>query len=356
MVTKEQIIADIKRVADMLGVKTLKRKEFEKYSTIPPTTLRYYMGSWSRALKEAGLEADEYGEGKQNRQPAGNDDLLKDLIRIYNETGETPTAALVAERGKYDYRYYSSRWKSIGEAFNRAMIKFPPKPRDIDTSTLKILKTEPPAPENPSDFSDLGIYQDNEDEVPLTERTGTVEIPFAIEKGNEFSEVAHVLEEPGIPGTPEVPEVPGVPVSVEDEPLPVTQTITLIPKTIKPKKRGKRSGRAVERGTINFRGLKSAPVNAKGVAYMFGMIGRELGFLVEEAGSEFADCEGKRCLDIAGDRWVRVSIYFEYKSSDFKTRDYAENGSPILVCWRHDREDCPVEVLELRSTIKLFGD
>jgi hypothetical protein len=106
---------------------------------------------------------------------------------------------------------------------------------------------------------------------------------------------------------------------------------------------------------IQFRGLKFAPLNEKGVAYLFGMISHELGFIIEGLGAESPDCEGKRCLDTTNNQWEQVKIDFEYKSSDFQAHGHSENESDIIVCWIHDWDESPLEVLELRSTIKLLG-
>ena len=45
---------------------------------------------------------------------------------------------------------------------------------------------------------------------------------------------------------------------------------------------------------INFRGLQHAPVNEQGVVFLFGMICRELGYVVEIVKPGFPDCEAKR--------------------------------------------------------------
>ncbi len=93
-------------------------------------------------------------------------------------------------------------------------------------------------------------------------------------------------------------------------------------------------------------------MNEQGVVYLFGMISHELGFLIESVRTEYPDCEGKRCFDKEKNQWEHVKIEFEYKSSQFKDHGHDEAGCDIIVCWIHDWEDCPIEVLELRSAIK----
>jgi len=85
--------------------------------------------------------------------------------------------------------------------------------------------------------------------------------------------------------------------------------------------------------------------------YLFGMISHELGYLIESVRTDFPDCEGKRCFDKQGNRWEHVRIELEYKSSNSKDHGHNEDGCDIIVCWIHDWDQCPVEVLELRSII-----
>ncbi|MDP9350006.1 MAG: hypothetical protein M3P51_00450, partial [Chloroflexota bacterium] len=102
---------------------------------------------------------------------------------------------------------------------------------------------------------------------------------------------------------------------------------------------------------INFRGLRHAPINEQGVVYLFGMVSYELGLIVEAVQAAFPDCEAKRCIDPRRDRWQRVRVEFEYRSSNFKDHGHDPAGCDMIVCWEHNWPDCPLEVLELRSII-----
>jgi len=128
----------------------------------------------------------------------------------------------------------------------------------------------------------------------------------------------------------------------------ITETQVIVPQTHKPKDLNRR--KKVQFGEpIDFRGLRFAPINEQGVVYLFGMISRELGFLIESIRTEYPDCEGKRRIDKKKQRWEHVLIEFEYRSSNF---DHSPDDCDLIVCWVHDWEDCPIEVLELRSRIK----
>jgi hypothetical protein len=366
MYSKEEIIAEIKRVAEKLGVQTLKRHEFEQNTTIPATTLTYHLGSWNRALKEAGLHSEDSAEFKSGQTPRDDDELLLELLRIHQETGETPTRALIESKSKFEYRHYGARWKSIGEAFMLARDRFPPKPRTItssssssqassasSSSSLAAIEEEPldlsgltveqgridkTVPSIPTDFNGAGIYAkhlEEDDRKTVTDKvkksSSIVEIPIAPTDPGDLSED-----------------------SDGGKKMIDKQQIKLIPQTIKPKTTKKKPGFLGE--PVHFRGLNFAPANEKGVACLFGMIAHELGFAVEAFRTESPEWEGKRCLDTSNNTWEQVKVDFEFKSSDFNKYDPAENDSDLIVCWNHDWEECPIEVLELKSVIVLLEE
>jgi hypothetical protein len=87
---------------------------------------------------------------------------------------------------------------------------------------------------------------------------------------------------------------------------------------------------------VDFRGLRHAPVNEQGVVYLFGMVSRELGFLVESIRTAYPDCEGKRCIDAKRQIWENVLIEFEYRSSNFREHGHNVQDCDLIVCWIHD--------------------
>lgn len=111
----------------------------------------------------------------------------------------------------------------------------------------------------------------------------------------------------------------------------------------------KGSGR-VYGAPLNFGSLIYEPVNEQGVVFLFGMVSRALGFSVEYIGTDFPDCEAKRYVEGRGKRQQTVKIEFEYRSRDF---DHVVEDCDIIVCWEDNwGDDCPLEVIELRTEIK----
>lgn len=107
---------------------------------------------------------------------------------------------------------------------------------------------------------------------------------------------------------------------------------------------------------LNFRGLQHAPLNEQGVVFLFGMVCFELGFVVEAVRTDYSDCEAKRRVDRKRDKWERVKIEFEFRSSRFKEQEHKPELCDVIVCWEHDWPECPLEVIELRSAIKALNE
>ncbi|NLS96884.1 MAG: hypothetical protein GXX96_32510 [Planctomycetaceae bacterium] len=112
--------------------------------------------------------------------------------------------------------------------------------------------------------------------------------------------------------------------------------------------------RSVVGEPIDFRGMRFAPVNEQGVVYLFGMVSQELGFLVESVRVKYPDCEGKRCCDAKQNLWEHIYIEFEFRSSNFSEHGHDPDECDIIVCWIHDWDECPIEVLELREAIRVL--
>src|ERR1051326_5350546 len=103
---------------------------------------------------------------------------------------------------------------------------------------------------------------------------------------------------------------------------------------------------------IDFRGLRHELVTEQGVVLLFGMVAKELGYMVEAVQRGFPDCEAKRQVGL--DRWQRVRIEFEFESRNFRDHGHPSTGCDVIVCWRHNWDYCPrqIEVVELSSVIK----
>src|SRR6266853_1771011 len=91
--------------------------------------------------------------------------------------------------------------------------------------------------------------------------------------------------------------------------------------------------------------LAHAPVNELGVVYAFGAMARRLGFIVYRIQPGFPDCEALR--EVAPGQWQWVRIEFEFESRNFLKHRHRHDRCDIIVCWKHNWKDCPLEVVEL---------
>jgi Homing endonuclease associated repeat len=91
------------------------------------------------------------------------------------------------------------------------------------------------------------------------------------------------------------------------------------------------------------------PTNEAGVIYLFGTMAEQLGFIVTRVQTAFPDCEGMRRVE--GNRWQPVSIEFEYESRNFLKHGHNAKKCDLIVCWAHNWNECPVEVVELRKLL-----
>lgn len=104
-------------------------------------------------------------------------------------------------------------------------------------------------------------------------------------------------------------------------------------------------GEAVQHPAISH-----APTNESGVVFLFGVLAQQLGFKVQRVQTEFPDCEAMRQIEPG--KWQRARIEFELESKNFLKHGHNAKKCDVIVCWRHNWPDCPLEVVELRQVVK----
>lgn len=114
----------------------------------------------------------------------------------------------------------------------------------------------------------------------------------------------------------------------------------------------KLNGRPIYGDPIDFRGLRHEPVNEIGVVFLFGMVAKQLGYLVEAIQGGFPDCEAKR--KIAHGKWQPVKIEFEYESKNFLEHGHDPEKCDVIICWKDNWSDCPetLEIVALSDLIR----
>lgn len=95
--------------------------------------------------------------------------------------------------------------------------------------------------------------------------------------------------------------------------------------------------------------LAHGPTNEMGVLFLFGTVAAQLGFVVTWIRSEFPDCEAM--ILVGPEKWQRIRIEFEYESRNFLKHMHDAKECDLIVCWKHNWPECPIEVLELSKMI-----
>ncbi len=109
-------------------------------------------------------------------------------------------------------------------------------------------------------------------------------------------------------------------------------------------------GRMTVGDPLDFPGLANEPTTESGVVFVFGLLAERLGFRVRWLQQGFPDCEALR--RVGAGKWQPVRIEFEYLSGNFVQHKHDAKGCDLIVCWRHNWQDCPVEVIELEKIIQ----
>ena len=255
----EDVVGELTRVANLLGRRTLSRREFARHGKLSASVVERTFGSWNKALSAAGLQVTT------TYFSLTEEDLAAEFERVRQELDKVPTRSEFASRSKHSPTIYERRFGSWRKT--------------------------------------VGHY------------------------------VGQPPSEAGAGATASGKDAP------VRKPVRVTTTGTYEPK-----------GKRVFGAPLNFRELRHEPIDEQGVVFLFGMVARELGFLVESVRTPFPDCRAKR--RVKGGNYVEVDIELEFKSSNFREHGHPSEGCDLVVCWVHDWPDCPVEVLELKSAIQ----
>ncbi len=361
MYDKNQIIEEIKRVSKNLKTGSLKKKDFIKNTMIPVSTINFYISSWPDALIEAGFDGAPSEE-------VNDKDLLKDLIRIEKEFGETPTYALIEKNGKFSKEDYEQRWRNLNDAFNLAESKYG---RDMASPPDKTVVMSEGSPEIVSpdktmmatgkkrsdkkskiDFEETLVSFKKDDMAIKKAESGEFSDNFSSDNiltidDIENKEKQKKSKDESEPSFDYVSDDGGGIENLMDIDVKKKKKKKIIPETSNPAVLKSEKGKP-----LNFRGIKFPPIDTRGVIFMFGLVCEELNFVVESFGLDRYCFSGKRNKSSESEKWEAVNIGFVLNSLDLKKNDRTMKNCELLVCWENGWKDCPVEVLELSTTLK----
>lgn len=317
------------------------------------------MGSWKSALMEARLP------GVSRKDPTSKD-LLSELWRVHQLTGEMPTYALIDQFAEYPSSSYRNHWRSLEVPFKLAQRYFGEKADDVsrdgyvtDAGRTRMYggaseEVPPLAADRTDDREDDGDSQDLDDQLEVTVVSAPVpdfaQPPRTDDSLLEESEENAKGDEDGLDAT--LASWPNEAQAQENVPpyspvLHDSEKPILIP-DLKP---DPPQSRLLKGERFFFRGLQFPPADRSGVIFLFGMVANELGFFLETVGGE-AGFSGFRSHRLDGTEWSPVRLAFACRSAELIDRPGELSDRTQLICWEHDWSQCPIPVLSLSTLIR----
>ena len=112
-VTDEELIADLKRVATILGTEKITQKIYRKHGKYDDTTAGRRFGTWNKALEAAGLSI--------SNQQYSDEKLFENILILWQHYGRQPRraelAALPSTISQSAYNRRFSSWTQALESF-----------------------------------------------------------------------------------------------------------------------------------------------------------------------------------------------------------------------------------------------
>jgi len=294
--------------------------------------------------------------GSQTIRTIEDEALLQDWGDVARRLGHIPKVSEYKDQGRFDPTTIKKRF---GCPFSRIPAKFREyaegRPQWADVLALPAADVGSRTIEDEALLRDWGEIVRNLRHIPTVaqyRRQGRFSRRTMEARFGPWSKIPATFRE-FAKGRPEWADVVALlPVVVPDRRQTASPRTDFSPIANSFRRHSKLSDRPTYGNPIDFRGLRHEPVNEQGVVFLFGMVARELGYLVEAVQAGFPDCEAKR--QILRGKWQRVRIEFEYESRNFCEHEHPPDGCDVIVCWRHNWPECPphLEIVELQQVIK----
>ncbi len=109
-VSEKELIADVKRVAELLNKDTIKIEEYDEHGKFNHTTYYRKIGSWKEVLIKAELSIDNHGFNLKDAE------IIEDVKKVANNLHKcTLTSREYTENGKYHVTTITRRFSSWEE-------------------------------------------------------------------------------------------------------------------------------------------------------------------------------------------------------------------------------------------------
>lgn len=114
-IPEEELLSDIKRVAAILNLNTVTCSEYRRYGRFSEITTCRRFGTWSAALKAAGLKPTRW------KPPATEEDMLDNMANVWEHVGKQPKQkdfhAPISRYSSAPYLNHFGSWRNALEAF-----------------------------------------------------------------------------------------------------------------------------------------------------------------------------------------------------------------------------------------------
>ncbi len=337
-ISREECLAEMKRVAVLLGQHKLSSKEFTRHARFTAKAVRSRFGSWPEALKEAGLEPCD----KVILDTVlSADECVRELQRVAEllQTNILKRDDLGRQRGRgacgrsiYSAHRIARACGGWDKALSMAGLLPAPNPTQrilIETLADRFLRVVVDLQRIPT------LLQ-------LSRRSGHAPDTVSRSRGGYAAFKLAVIEnmlDRNVRFPKDVLGMLRAELTRLREQMPLDESEV---KTTNEHRQGR---------TLGFRGFAFAPTCEHDVVQLFGAVAKELGFEIIGNRSEFPDCHARRRQPGERDHFIDCLIEYEFSSRDFRKHRHDPQGCDLIVCWEHNWPDCPVDVLELRRAI-----
>ncbi|HET6843928.1 MAG TPA: hypothetical protein VFK06_19965 [Candidatus Angelobacter sp.] len=330
-ISKEQILEKIRQCAQHLG-RNPRQADLYRLAGVTEYKINRYFGTFTSSLREAGLAP--HGSG----YAAPTSELLLAWAAVVRELGRVPSLAEYGSGRTFSRHPFITRfekWCNVPRVFRQYVHK-----QGIQSDWLDVLKLV-------SQYyrSKSGIGR----KFKLREKNAR-SAARGVGVRNEAARSEAVRNQASCH---EAARNPAVRNEAAGSEAARGQATSLVSPTADQgwNRRRVRKGRAVYGAPLMVPGMAHEPTNESGVVFVFGLMARSLGIVVQRIQPEFPDCEA--LLQVDRGRWQSVRIEFEFASRNFLHHGHSAKDCDLIVCWVHNWPDCPrnLEVIELRKII-----
>lgn len=121
---KEQILQEIRRVANAISPEPLTYEKFKRTSSISISTLLNHFGTFNRAVEAAGFKPNPVSLNVSGSKRIPDEELMKAIGELWKKFGRRPTFKLMNAEGHFSEDPYRKRWGTFRAAVNAYVQKY----------------------------------------------------------------------------------------------------------------------------------------------------------------------------------------------------------------------------------------